>query len=221
MEHPLANVFREQYTDEEPIKIGKHALRYALSYEAIQPFLVQGINILEVGGGGAFQDYVRKTNGVQITNTTTDLRYDLPLPSNSFDLVLNMEVLEHIKDQRGSEFHVFNFTGVRKFLSECYRVLKPGGRMFLTTPNAHAMANLIHILELAQPIFFSPHVREYALNDLTGLLTEQKFIVEHFSTCNCWNVLAEDKLEWISSIAKACGSKVEYMNEDIFVLARK
>jgi tocopherol O-methyltransferase len=45
---------------------------------------------------------------------------DIPYPDNSFDLVWTLESGEHMPDKD-------------QFLQECYRVLKPGGRMILAT----------------------------------------------------------------------------------------
>jgi tocopherol O-methyltransferase len=45
---------------------------------------------------------------------------DIPYPDNTFDLVWTLESGEHMPDKE-------------KFLRECYRVLKPGGRMILAT----------------------------------------------------------------------------------------
>jgi SAM-dependent methyltransferase len=47
----------------------------------------------------------------------------LPVPDDSFDSVLSIEVLEHVEDPQ-------------TYLSECFRVLRPGGRLLLTTPFA-------------------------------------------------------------------------------------
>jgi SAM-dependent methyltransferase len=46
----------------------------------------------------------------------------LPFRDASFDTLLSMEGIEHFEHQAG-------------FLRECARVLRPGGRMILTTPN--------------------------------------------------------------------------------------
>jgi SAM-dependent methyltransferase len=44
----------------------------------------------------------------------------VPLPDDSFDAVLSTQVLEHVQDPA-------------TYLSECFRVLRPGGRMLLST----------------------------------------------------------------------------------------
>ena len=46
----------------------------------------------------------------------------LPFASHSFDLVVSCETIEHLPQHRSA-------------LSEMYRVARPGGRLFLTTPN--------------------------------------------------------------------------------------
>ena len=51
-----------------------------------------------------------------------DLHSDLPFSDNEFDLVINTEVVEHLR----SHIHLIHEIG---------RVVKPGGYMILTTPN--------------------------------------------------------------------------------------
>lgn len=46
----------------------------------------------------------------------------LPLPDASVDVVVTLQVIEHLWDQAG-------------FLGECARVLRPGGRLHCSTPN--------------------------------------------------------------------------------------
>lgn len=55
-------------------------------------------------------------------NATVELGADgtVPLPDASADLVLSTQVLEHVRDPA-------------RYLAECYRLLRPGGRLVLTT----------------------------------------------------------------------------------------
>lgn len=51
-----------------------------------------------------------------------DMNQPLPFESNSFDAIVCQEGIEHLEN-------------VPSFLTECRRVLKNGGRLFITTPN--------------------------------------------------------------------------------------
>jgi SAM-dependent methyltransferase len=67
------------------------------------------------------------------------------LADNSYDAIVAFQVIEHIADDR-------------QFLREIYRVLRPGGRAFLTTPNR------------SYSLTRNPwHVREYLPEELGNL----------------------------------------------------
>jgi len=83
----------------------------------------------------------------------------LPLATASVEVVVNLQVIEHLWDQAG-------------FLRECARVLRPGGTLLVSTPNR---------------ITFSPgrdtplnpfHTRELAADELGELLVECCFTVD-------------------------------------------
>ncbi|MBK7875263.1 MAG: class I SAM-dependent methyltransferase [Planctomycetes bacterium] len=57
-----------------------------------------------------------------IRGVLADACAPLPFQDASFDVVVTMEGIEHFENQTG-------------FLRECARVLKPGGKLILTTPN--------------------------------------------------------------------------------------
>ena len=84
---------------------------------------------------------------------------ELPLPDAAVDVVVNFQVIEHLWDQG-------------QFVAECFRVLRPGGALLISTPNR---------------ITFSPgrdtpinpfHTRELNAAELTALLTTAGFAVE-------------------------------------------
>jgi SAM-dependent methyltransferase len=64
----------------------------------------------------------------------TDLSNDrLPFDDTSFDWVFALEVIEHLANPR-------------KFVGESFRVLKPGGHLFLTTPSNDCIRSRLSLL---------------------------------------------------------------------------
>lgn len=64
---------------------------------------------------------------------SADMCRRLPFDDDSFDYIVSIEGIEHIENQ----FH---------FVRECYRVLRPGGRLFLTTPNVSSLESRLGFL---------------------------------------------------------------------------
>jgi SAM-dependent methyltransferase len=60
-----------------------------------------------------------------------DATRPFPLPANSFDFIFSEHMIEHVP-----------FAAGRRMIAECYRVLKPGGRIRIATPNLEQIAGL-------------------------------------------------------------------------------
>ncbi len=78
----------------------------------------------------------------------------LPLPAGVFDLVISFQVIEHIENEIG-------------YLAEVRRILSPGGRFIVSTPNKK-----LRLLPF-QPPFNPYHVREYDARSLKKALDKQ------------------------------------------------
>ena len=62
-----------------------------------------------------------------------DLTEPLPYDNCSFDIVIAIEVMEHILDHE-------------LFFSECFRILKPGGSLLISTPNILSLKSRVRFL---------------------------------------------------------------------------
>ncbi|WP_434581891.1 class I SAM-dependent methyltransferase [Carbonactinospora thermoautotrophica] len=78
----------------------------------------------------------------------------LPLADASVDVVVSLQVIEHLWDQPG-------------FVRECARVLRPGGRLIVSTPNRLTFSPGSRPGDRPANPF---HTREFAPDELAGLL---------------------------------------------------
>lgn len=92
---------------------------------------------------------------------TVHLVPDEPLPfeDGCFDLVLCAETIEHVRD-------------IQTLLSEVRRVLRPGGRLALTTPSHGRLTGLLVVVGGFERRFdpLSPHIRFLTRRSLSALL---------------------------------------------------
>ncbi len=78
----------------------------------------------------------------------------LPFESESFDYVISFQVIEHIKEDS-------------QFVREVYRVLRPGGKFIVSTPN--------RTMSLTRNPW---HIREYNAREFSELLKESFYSIE-------------------------------------------
>ncbi|WP_046744938.1 class I SAM-dependent methyltransferase [Kordia zhangzhouensis] len=144
------------------------------AYHIVAP-LIHG-NVLEIGCGEGYGVELLYKNASQLTlidkspytaefinnkyPNTVIIQEKIPplttLASNSFDVVVSFQVIEHIKE-------------ASLYIEEIHRVLKPGGKAYISTPNA------------LKTIARNPwHYKEYTYQDLTNLFdhTFSKYTIQ-------------------------------------------
>lgn len=108
-----------------------------------------------------------------------NLEGSLPEDDQSFDVVICLEVLEHIRRDPLAA------------MVEMRRVLRPQGRLFLSTPNANAFRSIVRALEWENPMFFpcfGPpptgiiHAHEYSALELVALCGRSGFFASSLTS---------------------------------------
>lgn len=126
--------------------------------------LSQGMRLLDVGGGtGRIAQHIlceacsvvvadeshkmlKKAREKARLHTTCALAEDLPFGEKSFDRVIMVDAFHHVEDQK-------------KTAEELFRVLKPGGYLFVVEPDIHLF--FVKLVALGEKILF---MRSHFLN---------------------------------------------------------
>lgn len=147
-------------------------------YKYIQPVIQdKDAKILEAGAGhGAFTELLHK-DGFDISACDlfpelfylkevecleADVTKELPYPSDSFDVILAIEVMEHIHD------HLV-------FFKEAARILRKDGILLFSTPNILSLKSRIRFLFSGFFYAFKPlvHSQNDGLQHLSSLTVDQ------------------------------------------------
>jgi predicted SAM-dependent methyltransferase len=109
----------------------KHHLKLLSSKSKVKQLLHRDLILLELGSG----EKKGKDGWVTIDlNRNCDLYWDLnkglPFPNSTITKIYSSHVFEH-----------FHFEEIQKLLSECLRVLKPGGAFSICVPDAEMFIN--------------------------------------------------------------------------------
>lgn len=143
-----------------------------------------------------------------------DLEFDpLPFKDESIDWVLCCEVLEHMEIDPMS------------MLSEINRVLKPEGRLLLTTPNVVSSTGLHKMLLGLEPYLFMQYHRtreyhrhnyEYSIHTLFQVLKAAGFSGKLWTE----DTFEDGRPSTVEALRRA-GFTVQHTGDNIFALCRK
>ena len=142
-----------------------HILRYKKSIEYIKPYIKNGMKILNVGGEGTIIDELLSTfaKDIIVENTECDIRYDFITNYDTYDLIISLEVIEHLKDRDSSYIPTLATqvnSGIWNFFINCNRLLDINGLLSVTTPNMNGYVNILNLINYKNPNLFTPHPKE-------------------------------------------------------------
>jgi SAM-dependent methyltransferase len=177
----------EQFIAKTELAEPWHNRRFAKSFQIVQPLLTRESAVLCLGMPGTFEALLREFIGCSVESTgETDLRYITT--STTYDLILCMEVIEHVRDQEGGDVATFTASGILNMLKFAHESLKPGGKLFLTTPNVNSWRNLWLWMKNLHPYMFPPHHRELCKKDVQDLMKKSgKWTEELAMATDCWS----------------------------------
>jgi ubiquinone/menaquinone biosynthesis C-methylase UbiE len=142
--------------------------------------IYKNVDLLDIGCGWeaqllkSIEPFISKGTGIdfktasikskKIRTITTVINKKLPFKNNSFTFITLLAVLEHLENPE-------------EILSECSRVLRPGGGMLITVPSWHAkpvLEFLAYKLKLVNADEIMDHKRYYNRDDLFKLFEKIK-----------------------------------------------
>jgi len=145
-----------------------------------------------------------------------------PYPDESFDTVLCCELIEHL------------FEDPMHMMSEISRVLKPGGHLVLTTPNAGSLRAVSGILLGYHPAFFpayirprkdneeaeARHNREYVPMEIQHLLTDSGFDLVSLETGEFLDA-PHPEFGWVTHLLERYNLSHNLRGDGIYAVGRK
>ena len=224
--HPKFSKFGK-YNDfvaymKEESELQTHSPRYFNTFGmlCLNHYEFKNNRILELGGMCPITTFLSRTNDCCKTNT--DLRYSIDYEDKSFDYVFSFEVFEHINDKASDSLYdvaLFRESGIRQIASEVMRVLKPGGKLIVTTPNPNSFKSLENLLSGQSPMIFRPHVREYTKNELCDFFTD--LTLNYYKTSFSFFMLSDrSKEKWVKIFSEN-NWPLQHRGDDHFMVFSK
>lgn len=203
-----------------------HAVRLRGTAAVFGARLAKAHRLLELGPPTRVGQFAQDEFDCDYQSYEADLRTPFALVDDCYDAVLCLEVLARVKDDPRSETTdearlTFNYSGVMNVFREAYRVLRPGGSLLITTPNASSVDVIGRILLKQHAHIFEPHVRELTPNQVKAFGEYVGFRLETFGTFFAWQTIPEDLRQKIFGFLEANALDMANRGDDAYFAFRK
>jgi 2-polyprenyl-3-methyl-5-hydroxy-6-metoxy-1,4-benzoquinol methylase len=225
----VKNIYQNLYSEEKNSGNLRESLRIKIMLSMADGLNLKEKNILDIGcHDGTFLSFVKnrennffgleanewgvkesQRKGINATKYFFNDADKLPYADNFFDVAVAGEIIEHIFD---TDF----------FLEEIGRVLKPKGKIIMSTPNIASLGRRIFLLLGRDPMIeISPnepesvgHIRYFTKKSLGRLLRKHNFkILEEKSDCVNFSRNGGMKSRFLSRIFPSLGGSIIVMAE--------
>ena len=205
-----------------------HFNRFKKSIEYLKSTGVDYKNILECGEPSVFTDLLKEAYPeAKITHTDGDLRHTLGV-KGTFDLVISMEIIEHLKDiedyKKGDyeKMSTWQYSGVKSYLNLVKKVSDLDTVFFISTPNVNTYKSIEHLLYGYCPFMYQPHVRELSLSEIFNLLAGEGFNIIRRDVVDVWNShnVPDSFKREIDALSRKLKANVE-RGDNVFLICKK
>lgn len=200
-----------------------HIYRLYFSIKEIEKISTKVRYGLEMGGKSPFSEIlINHFPKIKWSTTEGDLRKKWGEADESFDLIISMEVIEHITDINNEGIQdSFTKDGLYYLLSESRRVLKNNGFLFITTPNASSVLHLANVSYYSPLFFYEPHVHEYSPLEIKNILNKSKFKNINIKAIHCLTYNNNIDCSKYFKMLLVGGFSTENRGDDLFIIAQK
>ncbi|GAB1455423.1 hypothetical protein MASR2M48_07300 [Spirochaetota bacterium] len=134
----------------------------------LSTFKEAGWNATGIELGPSMAAYARSVFGLNIIEGTIE---SAQLPDESYDVVMATHLIEHLNDPRS-------------FLKEARRLMRPGARLYLITPNASGFQ--ARIMGSRWRSVIRDHLYLFSKLNLSALLRAEAYTVDYLGTWGAW-----------------------------------
>jgi 2-polyprenyl-3-methyl-5-hydroxy-6-metoxy-1,4-benzoquinol methylase len=147
---------------------------------------------LDFSEGSIAATQQRTLNAPAIKQLVVTTSLPSPFSNNTFDTITIIETIEHLQDAKLHE--TFN---------ELYRLLKPGGKLFITTPFNEDLSRHMHFCPFCKTEFHHiQHMQSFTADSLSVLAVQHHLEVEYCNNINIEKLRLGAVVFFIKSILK-------------------